>query len=216
VVRKNQDYYVAREFDKAARSYDESQLTKSYQRRVQTLVINRMDIQKGMNILDIGCGTGWGVIDIALKLGGTGKVVGLDISEGMIEQAKHNLAQFSFSNVELRVGSAHSLDYDNLFDYVLSTNAYHHFEDKEEIFSKVRNALRHRGIFILQDICDDYLAMKMLDLIGKIGEKAHVGSTTSQELRNLFVSTGFSNVEIDTMKLNWFWGIMICTGVFLP
>jgi arsenite methyltransferase len=205
--------YVAKEFDRAAKSYDESRLVKSYQRRTQILVINRLRIRKGMNILDLGCGTGWGTIDIASKLEGTGKAIGLDLSEKMIEQAKEKLARFSYGNVEFRVGSGGSLDYENYFDYVLSTNAFHHFSKKEEILSRVWKSLKHNGIFILQDICDDYLAMKIVDIAGKIGERAHVGSTTSEGLHKLFRSTGFEEVEVERINLNWFWRIMIGKGI---
>ena len=209
---RRQEEYVAKEFDRTASSYDESRLVKSYQRRTQTLVINKMQIEKGMNILDLGCGTGSGTIDIASKLEGTGKVIGLDLSERMIEQAKQKLAKFKYNNVEFEVGSGSSLDYGEYFDYVLSTNAFHHFEKKQEIFSKVCKSLKYGGTFIMQDICNDYLLMRLLDFAGKIGERAHVGSSTSEELRNLFLSTGFVNIEIEKIKVNWFWRIMIGKG----
>jgi ubiquinone/menaquinone biosynthesis C-methylase UbiE len=143
-----QEKYTAKEFDRAAKGYDESRLVKSFQRRTQILVINRLQIRRGMNILDLGCGTGLGTIDIASKLEGTGKAIGLDLSEKMIEQAKEKLAKFSYGNVEFMVGSGGSLDYENYFDYVLSTNAFHHFSKKEEIFLRVWKSLKHNGIFI--------------------------------------------------------------------
>ena len=167
MAKKLQEEYIVDEFNRAAKSYDRSRLVKSYQRRAQTLVINRMQIEKGMNILDLGCGTGWGVIDIASKLKGTGKVVGFDLSEKMIEQAKQNLAKFPYANVILQVESGNSLDYNDHFDYVLSTNALHNFDKKEEIFSRVWRSLKHNGVFIIQDICDDYLLMKIVDHAGK-------------------------------------------------
>ena len=208
-----QEEYVAREFDRAAKGYDESRIVKSFQRRAQTLVIDKMRLERGMNILDLGCGTGWGTIDVALKLEGTGKVIGLDLSEEMITQARQKLAKFTYDNVEFRVGSGSSLDFKSYFDYVLSTNAFHHFDEKEEIFSRVRKSLKDNGIFIIQDICDDFVLMKMIDFAGKIGEKAHVGSATSEELRKLFLSTDFVNVEVERIKLNWFWKIMIGSGI---
>ena len=79
--KKNQDVYVAKEFDRAAKGYDKSQIVKSYQRRAQVLVIEKMQIKKGMKILDLGCGTGSGTVDIASNLEGTGKVIGLDLSK---------------------------------------------------------------------------------------------------------------------------------------
>ena len=212
MAKKQQEEYIAEEFDKAAQGYDKSKLVKSFQRRAQNLVISRMQIEKGMNILDIGCGTGWGTIDLGLKLEGTGKVIGLDLSKKMIEQANQKLHGFKCSNVVFEVGSVSSLDYNGYFDYVLSTNAFHHFDKKEEIFSRVWRSLKHNGIFIVQDICDDYLLMKMVDYAGKLGEKAHIGSATSEGLRNLFQTTGFTNVEVDKIKLTWFWRIMIGKG----
>ena len=212
IGNKGLDDYIAREFDRSAKSYDESRLVRSYQRRIQTLVISKMQIEKGMNILDLGCGTGQGTIDIAAKLEGTGKVVGLDLSHRMIEQAKQKLARFRYDNVEFLVGSGGSLDYNGYFDYVLSTNAFHHFDKKEEIFYRVWQSLKRNGVFIVQDICDDYLLMRIVDFSGKIGEKAHVGSTTLEELRNLFIKTGFVNVEVEKIKFNWFWRIMIGKG----
>ena len=210
--KKGQDEYVAREFDRAAQSYDESRLVKSYQRRVQTLVINKIQIEKGMNILDLGCGTGEGTFDIASKLEGTRKVIGLDLSENMIKQAKRKLVNFTYDNLGFRVGSGISLDYENYFDCVLSTNAFHHFDKKEEIFSRVWKSLKPNGFFVIQDICDDYLLMRIVDLAGKIGEKAHAGSSTSEELESIFAWAGFVNIEVEKIKFNWFWRIMIGKG----
>jgi ubiquinone/menaquinone biosynthesis C-methylase UbiE len=213
MTQKSRDKYVVREFDRAARSYDESRIVKSYQRRTQMLVISKMHIRKGMNVLDLGCGTGSGAIDIALQLEGTGRVIGIDLSAKMIEKAKQKLAGFQYDNVEFTVGSGGSIDYVDYFDYVLSTNAFHHFEKKEEIFSEVWKSLKHDGTFIVQDICDDYLLMKLVDLAGKVGERAHAGSATSRSLRNLFVSAGFTDVAVDRVRFNWFWRIMIGSGI---
>jgi len=210
---KQHDESVAREFDRAANGYDESRIVKTYQRRAQLLVINRQRIERGMNILDLGCGTGKGSLDIASMLEGTGRVVGLDLSEKMIEQARRHLAKTNHKNVVFQVGSASSLSYDGHFDLVLSTNAFHHFEQKGDIFHRVWKSLKNDGVFVVQDICDDYILIRIVDLAGKIGEKAHVGSTLSEQLRTLFLSSGFADVEVEKLKLSWFWGIMIGKGV---
>ncbi|MFC2011598.1 class I SAM-dependent methyltransferase [Chloroflexota bacterium] len=207
-----QEVQVRREFDRTAAGYDESRLVKSFQRRAQMLTISKMQIRNGMNILDLGCGTGQGTIDIASRLEGTGRVIGLDLSQKMIERARQKLVGFEYDNVEFEVGSGGSLDYNLCFDCVISTNAFHHFENKEDIFSRVRKSLKYYGVFIVQDICDDYFLMKMVDLAGKIGERAHVGSDTLEGLIKLFLTKGFKNILIDKIKLNWFWGIMIGMG----
>lgn len=87
------------------------------------------------------------------------------------------------------------------------------FENKGDIFSRVWRSLRHAGVFIVQDIYDDHILMRMLDLASRVGEKAHAASTTSQRLHDLFVSTGFSNVEVERVRLTWFWRVMIGRGI---
>jgi ubiquinone/menaquinone biosynthesis C-methylase UbiE len=208
----NRDRHIAREFDRTAEGYDDSRIVRSYQRRAQHLAICRLHLDKGMSILDLGCGTGMGTIDIARQLEGTGRVVGVDLSEKMIEQAGRKLDAIEYGNVEFRVGTAATLDYDAHFDCVLSTNAFHHFEEKGAVFRTIWRALKRGGVFVVQDICDDYLLMKLVDLAGKLGEMAHVGSTTSDGLRTLYLQSDFSDVEIEKLRLNWFWGIMIGEG----
>jgi ubiquinone/menaquinone biosynthesis C-methylase UbiE len=211
--REQRDKYVAAEFDRQARRYDDSLTVRSFQSRTQSLVLEEMRIEKGMHVLDLGCGTGTATLEIASRLEGTGRVVGLDLSEKMLGEAERKLAGLGYTNVELVLGSASDLSYETHFDYVLSTNVFHHFGDKERVFSQVRRALKPGGTFLVQDICDDFILMKVVDLAGKIGERAHVGSTTSQGLRQLLASAGFSEIEVEVARLNWFWGIMIGKGV---
>ena len=207
------DQYVAEEFDRAAAGYDDSRLVRSYQYRVQALVVDSLDIKKGMNVLDLGCGTGWATLEIASRLEGTGKVVGLDLSGGMIEQARQKLPRFRYENVEFVQESASSLNYDACFDYVVSTNAFHHFADKEGVFARVWKSLKAGGSFVIQDFCRDFFLMRFVDLMGRIGEKAHIGTTRSSELGELFLIPGFVDVQVESIKLNWFWGIMIGRGM---
>ena len=209
---KQHDAYVAEEFDRAAAGYDDSRIVRSYQRRVQALVLDRLALEPGMHVLDLGCGTGWATFEIASRLQGSGRVIGLDLSEGMIEQARMKLPAFPYANVAFVLQSADSLDYDGYFDHVLSTNAFHHFADKAGVFARAWKSLKAGGSFAIQDFCRDFYPMRFVDLMGKIGEKAHVGTTTSRELEELYRTAAFVDVQVDTIKLNWLWGIMIGRG----
>jgi len=210
--REQQDTYVAAEFDRQAGHYDDSLTVRSFQSRAQSMVLEEMRIEKGMHVLDLGCGTGTATLKIASRLEGTGRIVGLDLSEKMLGEAERKLAGLGYTNVELVQGSVSDLSYEAYFDYVLSTNVFHHFGDKAGVFSRVWRSLKPSGCFLVQDICDDFALMKVVDLAGKLGERAHVGSTTSQGLRQLLVSAGFSEIEVEVTRLNWFWGIMIGKG----
>lgn len=210
--RDRQDEYVAGEFDRQAGHYDDSLTVRSFQRRAQALVVNEMQIAKGMHILDLGCGTGTATLEIASRLEGTGKVVGLDLSEKMLGEAGRKLEELGYTNVEFVLGNASALGHEARFDCVLSTNAFHHFGDKKGVFFRVWRSLKPGGTFLVQDICDDFVLMRALDLLGKIGGRAHVGSTTALGLRELLASAGFVDVEVQVQKLSWFWGIMVGKG----
>ncbi len=208
----DQDIKVSKEFDFQAKGYDKSYTVNNYQRKTQIMVIDQIEVKEGMTILDLGCGTGSGTLDIASKLKGTGKVIGIDLSEKMINEANKKKGAANDGNVEFLVGSGHSLEYNNYFDCAISTNAYHHFENKSKIFSNVFNSLKNNSVFIVQDICNDFILMKLLDIVGKLGEKAHVGSSTVDQLNSFFKSTQFSDVQTDKYRLNWFWKIMVGKG----
>lgn len=148
-------------------------------------------------------GTGTATLDIASRLEGTGMVVGLDLSEKMLGEAGRKLAKSGYANVKLVLGSAGDMRYQACFDYVIGTNAFHHFVDNAGVFSRVWRSLKPGGRFLVQDICDDFILMKVVDLAGKLGERAHVGSTTSQGLRQFLASAGFSGIEVEVARLNW-------------
>jgi ubiquinone/menaquinone biosynthesis C-methylase UbiE len=210
--KERQEKYIADEFNRTAEGYDKSRLVKSFQRRAQKLVISKMKINEGMSVLDLGCGTGQATIDIGRMLRGTGEVIGFDLSEKMIDQANTKLDDTIDTNITFETMSGSSLDYEDRFDYVISTNAFHHFHDKEDIFLRVKRSLKSGGIFVVQDICDDFLLMKLVDYSGKFGEKAHVGSATSKRLREIFQATGYEDVTIEKVNLTWLWKIMIGQG----
>jgi len=202
--------HIVSKFNHKAKGYDQSGFVKSYYRTARQILMNRLHIQKGMNILDIGCGTGSDIIEIANMLHGKGKVIGMDLSDKMIDIAREKAS--GYINIELIVGNALSLNYHEYFDYVFTTNAFHHFEKKEEIFKKVYQSLKFKGIFLLQDYCSDYPVMRIIDYLGRICEKAHAGFATSRELMNLFQSANYRNISVETIKLNWYRGIVIGQG----
>jgi len=57
--------------------------------------------------------------------------------------------------------------------------------------------------------------LRIADIAGKITEKAHVGTTTAEGLKKLFLATGFTDVQVEKIRLNWYWGIMIGQGRYI-
>ncbi|MGB9840769.1 class I SAM-dependent methyltransferase, partial [Thermovenabulum sp.] len=67
-------------------------------------IINLVNFSEGAAVLDVGCGTGVLVPYIIEKIGKSGRIVGLDIAEKMIEKAREKFSEKYFPNVNFVVG----------------------------------------------------------------------------------------------------------------
>ena len=106
------------------------------------------------SILDLGCGTGL-ELEYYFKLNPSAKVVGIDLSRGMLDVLK---AKFTKNDITLILGSYFSLPFgENLYDGAVSVESLHHFtkEEKIPLYKKLSKSLKSDGYFILTD----YFAM---------------------------------------------------------
>jgi len=210
--RDDQIRQTAQHFDRQAAGYDGSHTVRRFQSRAQALAISNVDVHSEMSILDLGCGTGSGALAIASQIEGPCKIVGIDPSPRMIREAETKRRRLGATSVSFAIGSAEDMTASSEFDLIVCTNAFHHFLNKEEVFRRVHRALRPGGRFVVEDICDDAWMMRTLDWFGRIGERAHVGSARSSALRSLLAGAGFAEIDVDIVRLTWFWRIMIGNG----
>lgn len=97
------------------------------------------------SVLDLGCGYGWHCTFAANQ--GAAYVLGLDLSQKMIEEAKKRNAG---KQIEYRVCGIEEYEYPkNAWDCVVSNLALHYIENIEKIFQKVHRTLKQNGVFIL-------------------------------------------------------------------
>jgi len=203
---------IAKHFDAQASRYDRSNTVRRFQSRAQAHVLSRIDVRPGMRVLDLGCGTGTGTLEIARRIGPSGTAVGMDASPKMVAEAETKCGNSGSGRASFVVGYADELDERSAFDVVVCTNVFHHLLGKADVFRRVLHALRPDGTFLIEDICNDSWKMCALDRLGRLGERAHVGSTGSHELVRLMEAAGFVEVSVDRVRLTWFWEIMIGRG----
>jgi len=99
---------------------------------------------EGKDVLDLGCGYGWHCRFSAEK--GAARVLGIDLSRKMIEEANRRNRD---GRVEYRVCGIEEYEYpENTWDCVLSNLALHYIEDIGQIFQNVYRTLRPNGIFL--------------------------------------------------------------------
>lgn len=99
---------------------------------------------QGKKMLDLGCGYGWHCKFAAEK--GAAQILGIDMSEKMIETArKKNSAE----QIEYRICGIEDYEYpENTWDCVISNLALHYIEDISQVFRKVHKTLKKNGTFL--------------------------------------------------------------------
>ena len=104
-----------------------------------------MDLSDNKRILDIGCGCGATTLEIA-KMIPEGKIIGVDISEPMLNQARKDALEMSLSNTEFVVQDVQTDEISkDLFDIAFSRFGVMFFEDSYEAFKNINNSLKIGG-----------------------------------------------------------------------
>ena len=108
-----------------------------------TEVLGRLKLNGDETVLDAGCGSGR-VTRLLLERLPEGRVIGVDASPSMIEEARSNLQGFG-DRADLRVGNLTDLDLTGEVDAVFSNATFHWVGDHDRLFSRLAEALRPGG-----------------------------------------------------------------------
>lgn len=193
---------VNREYGKLAPDYD--QRWSFYIRATLRETLNRFELHPGERLLDVGCGTGALLGALAASSEGV-KLHGTDPSSEMLEMARQKLD----TSVVLKPGRADDLPFpDQVFDVVVSTNAFHYFRDPIAAIGEMARVLRPRGRLVITDWCDDFLACRLCNLWLRLFDPAHFRTYGQKEFRQLLEQAGFQITLLDRYKIDWRWGLM--------
>lgn len=123
--------------------------TSDLQASVAAELISSLAIRPHENVLDLGCGLGNLTFDLAASAP-EGRVLGIDTSQSMIDQAKADVRRSQSPNVDFLVASVDGLHEDGRFDVVFSNSVLHWIKDQERTLRAIHRCLRPGGRLGLQ------------------------------------------------------------------
>jgi len=136
-------------------------------------------------ILDVGCGTGMALRELAGRLPGAVTLAGVDAAAGMISEARSKSSDPRLTFVQ---GTAERLPFgDRAFDLVISTTSFDHWADQQAGLAECHRVLAPRGYFVLADLCSNWL---LPTLIGSRRDRAR----TPLRATRLLAAAGFRSL----------------------
>ena len=136
-------------------------LDSGYRRKIQPpeQIIERSGIKKGMNVLDLGCGSGAFTTYVARAVGPAGMVNALDIQPDMMRQLENKLARpdnKDIRNIKLIQGNAYELPFDNAsLDLVYMVTVLQEIPDRNKALAEVKRVLKPGGFLAVTELFPD-------------------------------------------------------------
>jgi arsenite methyltransferase len=160
------------------------------------------DLQKGETVVDLGSGGGIDVFLSANKVTKVGRVIGIDMTDEMLERAKINARKGGYTNVDFRKGDIEKripID-DDSADVVISNCVLNLTTDKVNAFKEIHRILKHSGRMIISDLVTD-AEIAPIHADADKWCSCIDGALTKEHYIDSIRQAGFQNVEVLSEQL---------------
>jgi len=155
------------------------------------------DLKTGEVVLDLGSGAGVDVFLAANKVGATGRVIGVDMTEEMVDKAKEVAKNHGYQNVEFRLGEIENLPVeDESVDVIISNCVINLSPDKAKVFQEVYRALKLGGRLTVSDIVSEKALPDEIKNDPNAWAGCVAGALEQQAYLKKIKEAGFENVQV--------------------
>jgi len=155
------------------------------------------DLKVGEVVLDLGSGTGVDVFLAANKVGPTGKAIGVDMTEEMVDKAEEIARNYGYHNVEFRLGEIEKLPVkDESVDAIISNCVINLSLDKSKVFQEAYRALKPGGRLTVSDIVSERALPDEIKTDSNAWACCIGGALEQQEYLGKIKKAGFEDVAI--------------------
>ncbi|MCX5855572.1 MAG: arsenite methyltransferase [Deltaproteobacteria bacterium] len=154
-------------------------------------------LREGETVVDLGAGGGFDCFLAAKEVGESGRVIGVDMTQEMLDKARENARKGGYRNVEFRLGEIENLPVaDNIADIIISNCVINLSPDKGRVFQEALRVLKPGGRLMVSDI----VLLKELPAALRDSVAAYTGCVAGALMKDDYIrairAVGFQDVEI--------------------
>lgn len=199
-------------YDQFAKVYDWLS-PKWYYQRARKSAIEQLKLEEGNVVMNLPCGTGQNFEYFEERLKGSGKIIGIDLSDGMLEKARRKKADNNWDNIEIFQQDARQInnrwlanhfDQNTEVDAILCDLGLSGFPDWKEVIDNMLDMLKPNGRMVIMDwyIPKPTLRGKLIKWIGKGEVDRPLYQYLETKVANFKVNTSFNRE-----------GVFVATGI---
>jgi ubiquinone/menaquinone biosynthesis C-methylase UbiE len=167
------------------------------------MLLERVPLRAGMIALDVGCGTGFPLLELAGRLGPSSQVYGVDPWTLGLGRARLKAEAYGLHNVHIIEGDATALRFDDrTFDLITSNLGINNFSDPDAVLRECFRVMRHRGILALTSNYAGHMKefyQRFAKLVPKKALRLHIAHrSTPKSIAARIKRAGFKVRKVET------------------
>lgn len=158
-------------------------------------------IRKGDTVVDLGSGAGNDCFVARHETGETGKVIGVEFTDAMIQKARRNVFKLGYNNVEFVQGDIENIPLpENIADVVVSNCVFNLVPDKKKAFAETFRILKPGGHFSISDVVTVGELPESVRRDAELYVGCVSGAVQKQEYLDIIAAAGFHTISIQKQK----------------